>query len=156
MIQLNLLPDVKLEYIKAQKQSRLLISISILVVIASVGLLIMLFSVNLLQKKHISDLTTDIRRDTAKLKSEKDAEKILTVQNQLNRLTELHSSKPSAMNLMGNLDKITPANVTISNLDINFTEKKVTITGNSNTISNVNQYIDTLNYTTFTTCDNKE
>jgi Tfp pilus assembly protein PilN len=151
MIQLNLLPDVKLEYIKAQRSQRLVLSVSILVAAASIGLLLLLLSVDGLQKKHINDLSNDISSETSELQHKPQIDKILTVQNQLGSLTPLHAQKPAAARLFDFLNQVTPANVNITKLNIDFTQQTSTISGTSDSLANVNKYIDTLKLTTFTT-----
>jgi Tfp pilus assembly protein PilN len=154
MIQLNLLPDVKLEYIKAERSRRLVLSVSFLVAAVSVVLLLLLLSVDGLQHKHLSDLTKDINSESSKLQNEPQIDKILTVQNQLNSLTNLHSQEPAAGRLFDYLNETTPSNVDITDFTIDFTQQTATITGTSANLANVNQYIDTLKYTTYTTSDN--
>lgn len=153
MIQLNLLPDVKLEYIKAERSRRLIFSISFLVAAASIVLLLLLLSVEGLQKKHLNDLTKDIASNSKKLQNEPQITKILTVQNQLGSLTELHAQEPAAGRLFTYLNQVTPNNVNITDLKADFTQQTMTITGTSDSLANVNKYIDTLKYTTFTTGD---
>ena len=154
MIQLNLLPDVKLEYIKAQRSRRLVFSVSVLVTIASVALLLLLLSVEGLQKKHLSDLNNDISSETSKLQNEPQINKILTVQNQLESLTALHAGKPAATRLFDYLNQVTPANVNITDFSIDFTKQTTTVTGTSDSLSSVNKYVDTLKFTTYTTDSN--
>lgn len=154
MIQLNLLPDVKMQYIKAQRQRRLVFSISVLVAIASLGILLFLLSIDGLQKKHLSDLSNDISSESSKLQKEPNIQRILTVQNQLESLTALHSQKPAAYRLFTYLIQLTPSNVNINDMKVDFTQQTVNITGTSDTLSNVNKYVDTLKYTSFTTDSN--
>lgn len=156
MIQLNLLPDVKLEYIQAQRARRLVLSVSVLIAAGSLALLILLLSVSALQKKHLNDLSNDIKSETAELQKKPQIDKILTVQNQLQSLTQLHADKPAAARLFGFLNDVTPANVNITDLTIDFTKQTITITGTSDSLANVNKYIDTLKLTTFTTGDNDQ
>lgn len=151
MIQLNLLPDIKLAYIKAERSRRLVMSVSFLVAAVSIVLLLLLLSVDGLQKKHLNDLTNDITSESTKLQHEPQISKILTVQNQLHSLTALHAAEPAAGRLFDYLNQITPANVNITDFKIDFTQQTVTITGTADSLSNVNKYIDTLKYTTFTT-----
>ena len=87
MIELNLLPTVKLDYLKAQRSRSLVISVAGLVSVLAVALLLILFSVSALQKKHINDLTKDIKSGTAELQKKPQVERVLTVQNQLDKLT---------------------------------------------------------------------
>ncbi len=91
-MQLNLLPAVKMEYIKAQRSRRLVLSVSVIVTIAAVALLLLLLSVSGLQKKHLSDLNKDIATESNKLQNEPQINKMLTVQNQLGSLTNLHDT----------------------------------------------------------------
>lgn len=150
MIQLNLLPDVKMQYIKAQRQRRLVFSVSILVAAASLGILLFLLSIDGLQKKHLSDLSNDISSESSKLQKEPNIQRILTVQNQLGSLTALHSQKPAASRLFSYLIQLTPSNVNINDMKVDFTQQTISITGTSDTLSNVNKYVDTLKYTSFT------
>ncbi len=150
MIQFNLLPDVKLEFIKAQRTRRLVLGISLLVSAASIVVLILLLSVDGLQKKHLSDLSNDIASETSILQNKPNIDTILTVQNQLESLTALHNGKPAAARLFTYLNELTPASVAITNFSIDFNAHTMTITGSADTLSSVNQYVDTLKLTTYT------
>ncbi len=154
MIQLNLLPKVKLEYIKAQRTRRIVISVSILVCIISVALLFLLFSYDLLQKKHLSDLDKDIKTEVSQLQAKPGINQILTVQNQLESLTTLHSGKPAVSQLFNYVNEVTPAQADISDLTVDFTKQSISITGSADNLSSVNQYIDTLKLTTYKTNKN--
>lgn len=151
MIQLNLLPDVKMEYIKAQRTRSLVLSSAVIIALGSIALLILLLVVGGLQKKHINDLTKDIKADTATLQKKPDITKILTVQNQLQRLTALHEQKPAVANLFSYLNQVTPPQVSINDLSVNFTDQTMTISGTADSLSSVNKYIDTLKYTKYKT-----
>lgn len=150
MIQLNLLPDVKLQYVRAQRSRRLVLTIAFLAAAASLALLILLLGVSGLQKKHLSDLRRDIASETNKLQDEPQINKILTVQNQLESLTTLHDGKPAASRLFDYLNQLTPAQVNITSFNIDFAQQTATITGTGDTLSSINKYIDTLKYTTYT------
>ncbi len=149
MIQLNLLPDVKLEYIKAQRYRRLVLSVSALVSAASIILLLLIISAIGLQKKHLNDLSRDIASESSKLQKEPQIGRILTVQNQLEGLTALHAAKPATSHLLDYLNQVTPATVAISNFKIDFALQTATITGSSDALSSVNKYVDTLKFTTY-------
>lgn len=156
MIQFNLLPDVKLQFIKARRTKRMMEFISVIVIAAALLVLgIMMVSVNVVQKKSLHDLDGDIRRYSSQLKAIPDLDKILTVQNQLNTLPELHSQKAVASRLFNYLSQLTPAQATISKLDIDFTQYTLTISGEAPALDVVNTYTDTLKATTYTTEDNK-
>jgi hypothetical protein len=149
MIELNLLPEVKLEYIKAQRMRRLTVSVSIIVSIVAVALLVFLLSVGALQKKHLKDLSNDISSESSQLKGKPQISKILTVQNQLESLTALHAAKPAAGNLFEYLNQITPTDISISSFHVDFTTQTMTVTGSTDSLSSVNKYVDTLKYTTY-------
>lgn len=153
-MQLNLLPAVKMEYIKAQRARRLVLTMSVLVTVASVALLLLLLSVEGLQKKHLNDLSKDIASESSKLQHEPQIDKMLTVQNQLGSLTGLHASEPSAAQVFNYLNQVTPANVSITDFNIDFTKQTAIITGTSSNLANVNQYVDTLKHASFTTSGN--
>jgi len=150
MIQLNLLPDVKMEYIKAQRQRRMFITISLLVSAAAIAVLVLMLLVDVAQKKHLSDLSKDIKNESSTLQKEPDIGKILTVQNQLSSLTGLHAQKPAATRLFDYLNQITPAKVSISSFNIDFTAQTATVTGAADNLASVNTYIDTLKFTNYT------
>jgi hypothetical protein len=149
MIQLNLLPDVKLEYIKAQRLRRLVLTVSVLVTAVAIVLLVLLLSVDVLQKKHLGDLNRNIASESSKLQGEPQINKILTVQNQLESLTALHAGKPAASRLFDYLNEVTPAQVSINNFSIDFTKQTSIITGTTDALSSINKYVDTLKYTTY-------
>jgi uncharacterized membrane protein len=150
MIQLNLLPDIKLQYIKAERTRRLVLSVSFLVAAVAVVILLLLLSVEGLQKKHLSDLNKDIKSESHQLQHEPQIDKMLTVQNQLSSLTALHAQKPAAAQLLGYLNQVTPTDIAITDFSIDFTKETASITGTSNNLASVNQYVDTLKYTTYT------
>lgn len=155
MIQFNLLPSVKLEYIKAARTKRLVMTIAF--ASASVALLIcilLLVNVNIIQKKHISNVTSDIRANVAKLEAVEDIDKVLTVQNQLRALPALHQQKPAADRALGFIKKLTPKAASLSKFSINFEENTVTIEGTANSLVTINKFVDTLKFTKYSSGNN--
>ncbi len=160
MIQFNLLPDVKLDFLKAQKLKRSVVGIAIIAGGASLTLLILLFLVvDVFQKTHISSLNGKIKEDYGKIQSVPDLNKILTIQNQLNSLSCtkdelsagkkpcLHDKKPVATRLFRYLKQVVPDNVSIAELTVDFDAKTMTFTGTSNSLATVNKFVDTLKFT---------
>lgn len=148
MIQLNLLPDVKLEYIKAKRLKRTAMVLSVLV--SGSALVLLVFTVLLVsvaQKTHLKNLDKDIKTGTNKLQSIDDLDKILTVQSQLNSLPDLHSQKPVNSRLFSYMEQITPANAAISSLTFDMDTQKLTISGKADNIVTVNKFVDTLKFT---------
>ena len=157
MIQFNLLPDIKLEYLKTRRTKRtvMLIASAVSGSIFVIFLLIFL-TVNVLQKQHLNNLNADIKRDSNTLQSIDGIDRILTVQNQLNKLTELHDSKPVASRLKEYLTQITPAQVSYASIDIDFTQSFMKFTGAADSLKTVNQFVDTLKFTKYTANESED
>ena len=155
MVQLNLLPDVKLEYIKAKRIRRLVLSISMLVTAVAVAILVLVLIYDIGQKTYLNNLNNKINTETRTLQQKPDINKILTVQNQLESLTTLHDQEPQVSLLFSAyLNQITPASVSINNFNIDFTQNTIAISGNADSIATINKFVDTLKFTTYTTKDN--
>ncbi len=154
MIQLNLLPDVKIDYIKSRRNKRMVMAISLAVIAGSVVLFISMFSFVQAQKKHLADLNTDIGKYRSQLETTEDIGKILTVQNQLNNVDGLHDEKPSATRIVPYLTQVTPAEVTFSNISVDFTTTTFNLSGNAKDLATVNKFIDTLKFTDYKSKDN--
>ncbi len=154
MIQFNLLPDIKQQYLKAQRQKHLVIFVSTVIVIVSLSVfIILLLVVGVWQKKSMSDLNGDIKKYNNQLSSTKDLDKILTVQNQLKALTPLHDKKPDAARLFTYLGQVTPVKASISKFDINYEDNTISINGTADSLATVNTFVDTLKFTEYTVTD---
>jgi len=150
MIQFNLLPDVKLEYIKTRRIKRLVMLISSLVTAVAASIMILLIlTVNVLQKQHLKDLTANIKKDSNAIKETPDIEKILTIQTQLTSLPDLHKKKPVASRLFDYVKQVTPANASIARLEVKFADGSILITGSADSLGTVNKFVDTLKFTEF-------
>lgn len=149
-VQFNLLPDAKLTHVKTQRTKGLVVSIAFLASAVALALLAILFlSVQAVQKKMIGDADKNITRLTKELKAVPNIEKALTIQNQLNSLPDLHQKKHITSRIFSYLPQVTPANITISRLDINLAEGTMAIDGRADSQVAVNTFIDTLKFTTY-------
>lgn len=148
MIQLNLLPDLKKEFLKAQKTKSLVISTSIFVTIGAVGLSALLFVyVTFVQQLQINLATDDIKNKENQLTSIQDIDKYLTVQAQLAALPDLHNAKGSYDRLFTLLSVINPSapnNVNLSNLQLATDANSMVITGTTGSFETLNVFVDTL------------
>lgn len=150
MVQFNLLPAVKLEYVKTQRTKRLLTLISVVVSVASLAVLLFTLAyVDGVQKKSLHDLNGDIARYSTQLKNVRDLDEILTVQNQLSTLTSLHDQKPVASRLFGYISQVTPSQANLNKLTVDFTANTLTIGGVAPSLDPVSTYTDTLKATTY-------
>ena len=152
MIQINLLPDVKIEYLKSRKMRGLVMSIGILVIVASITVVAFTAAYAYgVQKKQLADLDKSIKQNVASLNKIQDLNKILTVQNQLTSLDAIHSRKPAMTRLFTFLPQITPQNIQISALSVDYANNTMQIKGSGSSVEAVNKYVDTIKFTTFTT-----
>ena len=150
MIQFNLLPDVKIQFIKATRTKRLVIMASILSSLVALFIMISLFLlVNVAQKEHLSNLSASIKTDSKKLQDMQNLSKILTVQNQLVALDGAHNKKPVTTRLANYLEVITPSNVNISTLSIDFIPTTLSISGRADQLTNIIKFVSTLKFTKY-------
>lgn len=148
-IQFNLLPDIKIEFIKSRRTKRLMMLVSVITMGISVVLLGFMFSYRTVQRQHFGNLNKDITDLRAELEGNTELSKMLSVQNQLKTLPALYDGRPAADRLPLYLDQLTPVNVSINNLAIDFSQSTVMITGSGENISAINAYVDTLKFTSF-------
>lgn len=133
MIEINLIPDVKLELIKAQKVRSTVITGAIIVGIASVSVVALLgayvFGVQAVRNSYDDG---KIREGSEKLSSVKDLSKMLTIQNQLNQIQGLNDGKKIDSRIFDVLVAIIPPepnNIDFSDLTINASESTIVING---------------------------
>jgi len=150
MIQFNLLPDVKLEYVKTQRTKRFLTLISLAASAAGIAiLLIAIVTVDVVQKKSLHDENNDIAKYSTQLKSVPNLNKVLTVQNQLNTLTSLHEQKPVTSRLFTYIAQVTPSQAELNDITIDLGANTLTIGGKAPTLDVVSTFTDTLKATEY-------
>lgn len=149
MIQFNLLPDVKVEYIKTQKLKRLVVAISIVSSAVSVVILLIVLGISATQKAHLSNLDEDINRLTTELESTPELKSILSVQSQLGSLPQLYDGRPAIDRLPTYLDQITPADLGIGRLTLDLSLSSIEIEGKAASLELVNSFVDSLKFTTY-------
>lgn len=150
MIQFNLLPDVKLEYIKTQRIKHFVISASVIAAAASIGVFVVLvLTVDVWQGKTINDYSGDIKTFSQQLRDTPDLNKVLTVQSQLGALGDLHKAKPAVSRLFGYLSQVTPTQATISDITTDFSANTLSITGDAPSLDVVNTFVDGLKFTKY-------
>ncbi len=152
MIQFNLLPDIKMTYIKARRNKHLVILGAVIVSGVSLAILVLLIlGVLVFQKKHLSDLSKDINNESQTLQKTPELNKVLTIQNQINSLSALHSKKPVVSRLFDDLTKLTPNTLSVQKIDVDFVQNTMNINGNADALSTINKFVDTLKFTNYTT-----
>lgn len=151
MVQFNLLPDVKVQYLKTRRLKRVIILVAFAATALSVLILFLTFSYSTVQKRHLDNLDKDIKQMIGEFESNTELTKILSVQNQLDALPELYNGRPAVDRLPGYLEQTTPNGVSINRLAIDFSTSAVMISGQADTLEQVNSYVDTLKFTAFKT-----
>jgi hypothetical protein len=150
MIQFNLLPDVKIEYVKATRTKRLVTGIALIVTATTCAVFLLLAGVVYgVQKKNMSDLSDDISTKSKELRDTPDLDKILTIQNQLGALNGLHDSKVVSTRTFGFIEQFTPEGITISDFLVDYTTNTITISGGSPTLERINVFTDTLKFSKY-------
>jgi Tfp pilus assembly protein PilN len=150
MIQFNLLPDVKKDYVKAKRAKKVIISGALFASGASIAIVLILFSiVQIAQKRHINGLTTDIKKSESEIKNISDINRLLTVQNQLSLLTGLHEKKPETSRVFDYLKFVSPAKLSVGNLKVTTTDSVITLQGTADSIATVNTFVDNLKSTKY-------
>lgn len=150
MIQFNLLPDIKLQYIKAKRQQHLVVLAAVVSMVVAVSVFVLLLVVvHVLQKKNLSDLSADIKTSSQQLKDTPDLNKILTVQNQLKVLPQLHDKKAVASRVFKYMSQVTPTEATISKYEVDFDQNTMSIGGSAKDLNVVNKFTDTLKFTKY-------
>lgn len=151
MVQFNLLPDIKLQFIKAQRTKHLVTFISMVAGLIAVGLLLFSMSVvYLVQKNIIISLNKDIDKYSKQLKAIPSVDKMLTVQKQLNSLTGLHEKKPVMSRLFPYLQQLTPEAVSLDKLQIDNVANTISLGGTADSLDTVKVYTNALKAATYT------
>jgi len=149
-VQFNLLPDTKLATVKSSRSRDLLVSFALIISAASaVIFLVLLMTTSVIQKKQLSNADKTIASDTAKLQSMNGLDKMITVQNQLSTLVDLHKNKHISSRIFSYLPEVTPTQVSLGRLAMDFKGNTMQIDGTAFDQKSVNTFIDTLKFTTY-------
>lgn len=149
MIQFNLLPDVKVAFITARRTKRLVSLLATVVIGVSIAVVTILTVVVFVwQKTSLQDLDRNIKSAASDLRAQTDIDKVLTVQNQLSSIDELHAQKPEVARVFTYLTQVTPSSITVATLAVDFVEPTISITGQASSLEEVNKFVDTLKFTT--------
>ena len=162
MIQLNLLPDVKMDYIKSQRTKRLVIVGMLILASASIGLVILLaFMTYLWDKKTVADIDKDIKKYNSEMNATKEGEtdpenttkaqveKALTIQYQLKSLGNLHNDKPIYSRMKQIFDNVVPVDVSLSEVTVDSAETTIEFKGSATTLERANVFVDSLKFVKF-------
>jgi len=157
MITLNLLPDIKKEYLKSRRTKSLFVVGAFFVSAGAVTLVALMASYVLgVQTLQISSSQNSIDESTIILTETEDLAKVITIQKQLQALPSLHESTTKVSRLFNYLKVITPDEVNLSSVDIDFEDQTVEIKGSASDFKSINTFIDSLKNATYTYKGNTE
>lgn len=148
MIEINLIPDVKQELLKAQRARTTVISLSIVVSIVTAGVVVLLaLYVYGVQTFRSAALDGQIKDGIAKLSKVEDLSKILTIQNQLTKISELNSGKNIDSRIFDMLSAVTPSgdnSVRFSQITIDSENGTIRLEGQTNAYDSMEVFKKTL------------
>lgn len=133
MIEVNLVPDIKQELIRAQRIRSIVIASSVVVGIVSMSIIaILAFYIFVVQAVRSNIADDAIKSGSAKLDSVKDLSKMLTIQNQLTLIPDLNSNKKIDSRVFDMLKSIIPPapnTVKMSSVLVDSDEKSIKLEG---------------------------
>ena len=134
MIQINLIPDVKREFIHAQKMRSTVITFAILICGVSMALLAVLGIVYGGQTVRESLARNEINKQYKALQSIENIDDVLTIQNQMSKITAIHDKKTinsRLFDVLTAIDPPAPNNVKISTVTLDPKTNLVVIEGSA-------------------------
>lgn len=162
MIGINLLPDVKKEFIKAQRNRNTVISLSILSMFIVGGLTVFLaLFVYLGQGAAILFINNDIDKKQETLAGKTEISKYLTIQNQLSALRILHDDTHKILygrllDYLPQLNPVAPNNIHLASVDVMNDDKLITIIGSTQDFRALDTFKNTLELAKITYADGDE
>lgn len=136
MIEINLVPDVKQELLRAQKARNAVISLAVVISVIAVGVVALLAVwIFLVQGVRGYALDGSIKDRSAKLAGVEDVNNTLTIQNQLDKLETMHAEKAinsRVFDLLKTINPAAPNDIRISTLDISAEDKTISIQAQAN------------------------
>lgn len=154
MIELNLLPDVKKEFLKAQRTRNTVVSGSIMASLIAGGLIAFLATtVYVAQAGMINNQRSQVKDLHSQLMGKSELNKYLAIQSQLEAVSKVSGGRSLYSRLFDyllQLNPSAPSNVTLYSVDIDKTASTMVLTGSASTFEAVNNYKNTLELATLT------
>ncbi len=155
MVQFNLIPSIKKEFLRVLLLKKIVFTITIIVTGLSFLVFVTLFIyVMFFQNNKLAKIDQVVQSKSATLIGNSNLNKILTIQNQLQTLPSIESKPPVVSRLFNFINQLTPTTVTISSINLDFGQQTVAISGAANNLQTVNQFIDTLKFTDYIDANN--
>jgi Tfp pilus assembly protein PilN len=148
MIEINLVPDVKQELIHARMVRSTVVSVAIIVTIAA-GALVAVLAIYIFGVQAVRNTVADdaIKKGSSQLASVTDLSKILTIQNQLTKLSALNDAKSIDSRIFDMLQAVIPPApnaVQISSLTVDSVAGTVSLEGQTPSFSSLETFKKTV------------
>ena len=157
MIEINLLPDIKREYLRSQRVKHFFMLGSLVASGAAVALVVFVWLFTVSQNVHLGNLQKDIDAGLSELQSIEDLDKVVTVQNQLSAIEPLNDAKPEAALLFDYLTLLTPNDVDLGIVEVVYTDSPTAeISGVGKGFKAINRFVDAIKNATYTHRDSEE
>ena len=148
MIEINLIPDVKQELLKAQSQRAQVITISLYAGLIALGLVILLAVYVFIVQGVRSTIADDmIKRGNEELSKVEDLSKILTIQNQLAKIDVLNEDKKRDSRIFDVLEAVLPPapnQVLVSSLALDVEKASLVIEGQTSSFDTLEVFKKTI------------
>lgn len=134
MIEVNLIPDVKQAFIRAQKMRNMAITLAIVIGVTAggvVALLALFLGGQAITETVVRD---NIKKDFKTFQSIDNIENVLTIQNQLSKISDIHQNKSidsRVFDLLAAINPAAPNDIKISNIKLDPETKNLTIEGSA-------------------------
>lgn len=130
--EINLVPEVKLQMIKAQKLRNLVLYVCILVGVVSIGVVVVLFGIKSGQDIAMANQDGKLKTLSAKLMGYEELGDLVTIQAQLDKLSEIQGGKKALSRVFGAMNVMLPQggdSVQLSNLRVDFSTNTLRLEG---------------------------
>ena len=144
MFEINLVPDIKREMLKAQRIRNIVLFVCIALSATALIVVLILLGIKGGQDIAMTNQDNELKAMSAKVHEFDNLDQFITIQDQLKKLSTISENKKAASRLFGILTAIQPVNdqVTYSELKLDLTENTLTLEGQANAGPNT----DGINY----------
>ena len=131
MFEINLVPEVKMKMLKAQRIRNIVLFVCIAVSAASIIAVLILLAIKGGQDIRMTVQDKELAAMSSKVDELKDLNEFITIQDQLKKLSSISENKKAASRLFGILAAIEPTadQITYSELKLNLDESTITMEG---------------------------
>ncbi len=139
MVQINLLPDVKQEYLKSQQSKHTFVIGAALVSALFITILALVYAyVSIAQPRHLTNLQNDIDDALKQSKEVPNAVEIVTVQGALEQLPGLQDKKQISSRLFSYINSFTPKDVSYAEIKLDLSTNTLTLRGETTNYEQTN------------------